>query len=276
MSRRKTQFIGSLVVTVASLLSLYPVVYIMMISLKSKESFLMSPNTFPDVLRFDNYVRAWSIGRIGILGVNTLIVTFISIITSVLIGIAAGYAMEKLIKGKRTHRFLYNYFVAGIIIPFQVIMLPLFKILRTLGLFNSLRGMVIVYTVLNLPFAVFLFCAFVRAIPNELLEAARIDGCSAYRIFGSVIIPLSRSIIITVAIFVGIYIWKDFSVPLVYVSHPLRKTLSIGLLAFKNEYNTNWPVLAAAMVIQTFPVLLGYIVAQKQFIEGITGGSVKG
>lgn len=263
-----------LFVWISIIITLYPLVYMIVISLKTNDEFLSSPNTLPKILYWKNYADAWKIGKIARLGFNTIVVTALTIAACVIFGATAGYAIEKM--SKKDKGIYYNFFIIGLIIPIQVIMIPLFKILKSMSLINNFTGIILLYTALNLPFAVFVFTGFFKSIPDTLIEAARIDGCNYFKSFWLIIFPLCKTVTATIAIFVGMNVWKDFTVPLVYITNPNLKTLSIGLLNFKNQYSSNWPALAAAMIIQTMPIIILFLVMQKDFIKGITSGAVKG
>ncbi|HEY8400768.1 MAG TPA: carbohydrate ABC transporter permease [Cytophagaceae bacterium] len=256
-------------------ISLYPLLYMLILSLKSNDEFLSSPNGFMvKELYLKNYLDAWNMGNFNVLGINTIYMTAATIFLCIIFGATAGYAIEKLC-GK-DGAIYYNYFIIGIIIPIQVIMIPLFKLLKSIHLINNVIGIILLYTALNLSFSIFIFTGFFKTVPNQMIEAARIDGCSYFKSFWVIVFPLCKTITATISIFVGMSVWKDFTVPLIYITNPDLKTLSIGLLSFRNQYMTNWPALSAAMIIQTLPIIILFLAMQKYFIKGITAGAVKG
>jgi raffinose/stachyose/melibiose transport system permease protein len=263
-----------ILVWLAVSVSVYPLIYIITIAMKSSDEFLTNPNGFPGGVYWKNFTDAWVTGRIGLLAWNTIYMTAATILIVVVLSAVTGFSIVKLC-GKEG-KFFYNFFLIGIIMPLQVIMLPLFKILKTLNLINKPAGIILIYAALGLPFAIFVFTGFFKTIPSELIESARIDGCTYFSTFWRIIFPLCKVVTATVAIFVGIDVWKDFTVPLVFVTNPNLKTMSVGLLYFNNEHNTNWPALAAAMLIQTLPIIGLYLAMQERFVEGITAGAVKG
>lgn len=263
-----------ILVWLAVAVAIYPLIYIVTIAMKSSDEFLTNPNSLPKGIYWKNFIDAWNLGHLNSLVWNTLYITAATIILAVLLSAVAGFSIIKLCG--REGKIFYNFFLIGIIMPLQVIMLPLFKILKSLSLINNPAGIILIYVTLGLPFAIFVFTGFFKTIPNELMESARIDGCSYFTTFWRIIYPLCKVVTATVAIFVGIDVWKDFTVPLVFVTNPNLKTMSVGLLYFNNEYNTNWPALAAAMLIQTLPIVGLYLAMQERFVEGITAGAVKG
>ncbi|MHB8063366.1 MAG: carbohydrate ABC transporter permease [Ruminiclostridium sp.] len=262
-------------VWLAVCISLYPLIYIITIALKSNDEFISNPNGLPKGIYWKNFVDAWILGKIGTYAWNTIYMTAATIMIVVIISALTGFAIEKLC-GKKDGKIFYNFFIIGIIMPLQVIMLPLFKILKLLNMINNPIGIIFIYVTLGLPFAIFVFTGFFKSIPDELIESARIDGCTYLKTFWRIVFPLCKVVTATVAIFVGIDVWKDFTVPLVFVTNPALKTLSVGLLYFNNEYNTNWTALSAAMLLQTLPIIGLYIAMQERFVEGITAGAVKG
>jgi raffinose/stachyose/melibiose transport system permease protein len=166
--------------------------------------------------------------------------------------------------------------LCGIFIPVQAVMLPLLSTMKSAGLSNNLFGIALVYTGMNLPLALMLYCGYYRGIPNELLEASVIDGCRSIQTYLFIILPLSKTIVSTVVILSGLQIWRDFFVPLILSSSTKTKTIAISLMHFIGFYNYDWTGICAAMMMQSLPMLIIFVFLQKYFLSGVVAGAVKG
>jgi raffinose/stachyose/melibiose transport system permease protein len=171
---------------------------------------------------------------------------------------------------------LYIIFILGISVPMQVGILSEYLLLSRLRLLNTNIGMVLVYIAYYLPFAVFIFYNFFKTIPAEIQEAAIVDGCSHLRMYGNIIMPLSTAVLTSVAIFSLVWVWNDMFFPLIFISKVSVKTLPLGLITFKGEFRTDYGVLFAGVVLISIPLTTVYLVLQRQFIEGMTLGAIKG
>lgn len=256
------------------IITIYPLILMILTSVRTDQDFNQNAAALPSSIRLMNYVEAWTQGKIAILGLNTIIVTTLTIAFCILFASMTGFAIEKMLTKYST--IVYNYFVIGIIVPIQVLMIPLFKVLKQLNLINKYHGIVLIYIALNLCFAIFMYTGFYKMIPNQLLEAAEIDGSSIYRTFFQIVLPLTKTVTATVAILTGMAVWKDLTVPLIYITNPNLKTLSVGLFYFRNAFADRTTVLMAAMCIQTIPIVILFLLMQKSFIKGIADGAVKG
>ncbi len=262
-------FIGILFV-----ITLYPIVFTVFVSVKTTADFTTNPTGIPTAINWQNFVDAWVGGDFSVLIPNTVIVTVSTIILTVLLSSPAGFALAKLkIKGGN---IMYNYLMLGLTIPFQTIMVPLMKFCRQLNLYNHLYTLVAILTATSIILPVLLYTSFYKSVPNELVEAARLDGCSTFRIWRSVLFPLTKSTNATVAILVGMYAWREYLIPSLFATDPNYKTMVVGIYNFTGSYFNNWPVIFAAVVIQSLPLVILYLLFQKSFVEGITAGSVKG
>lgn len=258
----------------------FPMAWVAYSSFKDDEAILREPLALPSWADADGgaYVRAWEGARLGDYFVNSALVTCASVALILLLGSMAAYALA------RFHHPLgkaaYTLFLAGLMIPAQLAMVPLFFELRALGLLDSKAGLVLVYTANGLPFAVFILAGFFRGLPRTLYEAAVVDGCSEASAFWRVMLPLARPGLVTVAIFQFIGIWKEyfFAFMLVGGGDGGAKTLPLGLanLAIIAQYRSDHGLLFAGIVIVTLPILAIYVFLQGHLVRGITAGAVKG
>lgn len=229
-----------------------------------------SPPSHPD---FSSYSQAWQGNGAGTLGhslVNSLIITAGSVIALIALGALAAYVVAR--RPGRASGLLYVLFVIGIILPFQLGIVPLYAAFRHLGLVGNYAGMIVLYTGLLMPLAVFLYTGFIRALPRDYEEAAHVDGASMLRTFRRVVFPLLRPVTGTVAILCGLIVWNDFFVQLVFLSGTPRQTLPVAVYSFVGAYASQWNLVFAAVVIAIIPILCFFLVAQRQLIRGFTGG----
>jgi raffinose/stachyose/melibiose transport system permease protein len=200
-------------------------------------------------------------------------VTGTSVLLILALGTMAGYAVARY--ESRTNTFILLFFLAGLMLPLKLAVIPLFILLRDLGLLDSRWSLIVTYTAIGLPSAVFIMAGFLRTLPSELEDAARIDGASEPRIMWSVMLPLARPPMAIAAIQNAVPIWNDFFFPLVFIQTDARKTLPQGLTTFMGEYTTDWGMLFAGLTIAAAPITLLYIALSRQFIQGMTAGAVK-
>lgn len=254
----------------------YPLVWMVINSFKSNTDFLNNPSyALPEVWRWDNYSIAWETGNLATTITNSLIVTIPSLFFIVLLGTAAGFALEVLVfKGRGMVLLL---FLAGIMIPGQMIVLPLFNTFFQLGINGSHWPMILIYTAAGLPLTVFMMATFFRAIPREIFEAATIDGASMVRAFFSIGLPMMRNAIVTVAIVQFFLIWNDLLIALIFGGKKSLNTIQVGLLNFSGEYGAiNYGPLFAAICITVFGILILYLFLNQRIMKGLAAGAVKG
>lgn len=171
--------------------------------------------------------------------------------------------------------FVLLFFMAGLMLPLKLAIIPLFILYRDLGILNSHWALIATYTAMGLPSTIFIMTGFIRTLPRELEDAARMDGASEARIMWSVMLPLCRPAMVIAAIYNLVPIWNDFFFPLVFIQNDALKTLPQGMTTFVGEYVTNWGVMFAGLTLAAAPITIVYIILSKQFINGMTSGAVK-
>ena len=255
------------VLIAGSVVMLLPFAWMLSTSLKTPaETFAYPPIWIPSKVAWDNYTRTVAAMPFGRFYLNSLIVTVSVTVLQILVSSLAAFAFARLrFRGREALFLLY---LATLMIPFQVTMIPNFIVVRTLGWYDT-------YQALILPpafsaFSTFLLRQYFRGIPRDLDEAARIDGASSFRIWWSVILPLSGPVLAALAIFVSLNTWNDFLWPLIVTNSQEMRTLPVGLSAFQGQYKTDWNLLMAGSVIAMLPILIVYIIGQRWFIRGIT------
>jgi multiple sugar transport system permease protein len=203
---------------------------------------------------------------------NSLIVSAVTVVSNLLFGALGGYAFARMrFAGSRA---LLALMIATMAIPFQLTMIPTFLVMKRLGLIDSLGALIVPSLVT--PFAVFLLRQFFLSLPRELEEAAWIDGCSRLRVLFTIVLPLSRPALSTVAVLTFLSTWNDLTWPLIALNHDTVYTLQLGLTTFQGQHHTNWAAVMAGNVITVLPVLLAFLGAQKTFIQSITSSGLKG
>ncbi len=259
----------------------FPMIWVAYSSLKADEAIFRETFALPAAgdLRWDNYARAWREARFGDYFLNSVVVTAVSVTLIVYLGALAAYALARFrVSGGPAVFWL---FLAGLMIPAQLAMVPLFFELRALGLLNSRLGLILVYTANGLPFAIFVLAGFFRSLPRTLYEAAIIDGCGEFAAFRRVMLPLARPGLVTVAIFQFIGVWKEYFFAFMLIGGDVdgaARTLPLGLanLAITAQYRSDYGMLFAGLVMVTVPILAVYVVLQKHLVKGVTAGALKG
>ena len=273
-TRRAGEFIRLLPAIIWALVILIPIVFLVFISLRTPEAFAANPLGLPISLDLRNYTDAWNQGTIPSAFANNLIVTAASVIGVTVLSSLAAYAIVRW-AGRAGGR-LYVYFVLGLIVPFQLGLPILFKIWAQLGLVDSLPGVILVQIGAGLPLAVFLYAGFLRSVPLELEEAARLDGAGDIRIFVSVVFPLLRPATATVVILTAISVWNDLIVSLFFLSTPTNQTLPLTVVGFVSIVSSNQPLIFACAVITVLPIIVLFIFLQRFFMSGLTAGALRG
>lgn len=254
--------------------TVYPLFWMVYTSFKSNQDISMNTFALPVKLHFENYAEAWQTARMGEYFLNSIFVTVAAIVITVLIGASAAFILSKF--KFRLQKLVYTSFIIGMLIPLQSVLVPLFIQMRSLKLLDSLWSLILSYTAFGLPITIFVLESFIRAFPDEIIEAAVIDGSSVPRMFFRIILPMSRPAIASVTILSFLNNWKEFSFALIFISDEAKKTLPLGLYNFLGAETNNYAGLTAALVIASIPVLIVYLFMQEQVINGMTAGAVKG
>lgn len=256
------------------LLLAFPVFWGILGSFKSNTEILNSPFSLPKTFSFQYYLSAWDLGKFDVFFFNTAYVTFFGLIIKIAVATMAGYAFGQVrFKGRE---LLFYLFLAGLTLPPQTVIIPLFYQLKSMGLVNSLWGVILPSIASGLPFGVFLMRNTFRGLSKELKESAYMDGASEWRIFLSIMTPLAKPGVVALVIFTFMGMWNDYLLPLIVLITPDKFTIPIGLAAFASEFTTNYPVIFAGSVISMIPTVIVYLIFQRQFIEGVSAGSQKG
>lgn len=250
-----------------------PFVWLLLTSLKGDEDvFAFPPTLWPETFRFSNYAETWSAVPFGSYIVNSVLVSFAVVVSNVVLASLAAYPLARMdFRGKG---LFFVLILSTMMVPEQVIMIPLYQLALQLGLLNTLAALVVPFSVNA--FGIFLMRQFYLSIPQDLEDAAIIDGCSPLRIWWSILVPLSRPAIATLAVFTFVGSWSAFLWPLVVLQESAKFTLPVGLAYLTGTFSANFKYVAAGAVIAILPVLAVYLFLQRAFIDGILSGGVKG
>lgn len=265
-----------LAIALLMLVVTYPLFWLLMGSFKTQDEFFNAPVwSLPSGLEWSNYVDAWSTGNIGLYARNSVLAVFPALFLIVLLGVAAGFALEVMVfRGRNTYLLL---FLIGIMVPPQMILLPLFTIYFQTGLTGTLWPLVITYTATGLPLTVFMMAAFFRAVPREVFEAATLDGAGIVKQFFLIGFPMVRNAVYTVGLVQFFFIWNDLLLALTFTTRSELRTIQVGLLNFSGQFgSTSYGPLFAAICINVFAILAIYLFLNQQIMKGLTAGSVKG
>lgn len=228
----------------------------------------------PQSWSLDNFANAWTRADLGQNFINSLVVTGGAVLLTILVSAMAAFPLSRYKLGWNS--WMLGLFLAGIMLPIRLASVELFTLMRSLNLLDSLSGLVLVYTAIRIPFAVFIFANFMRVLPPELEEAARMDGAGEARILFQVILPLVKPAISIVAIFTAIAVWNDFFFPLIFIFDDDYKTVPLAISVFVGQFRTDWGLVFASLAISMAPILVMYALLARQIREGVgAGGGMK-
>jgi raffinose/stachyose/melibiose transport system permease protein len=267
-------FLSQIVLVGAAAATLIPMIWVLVSSLKDNNQIFAASFSLPRVWHFENYARAWVVGNIGSCFLNSGLVSLVSVLGILYIAAMAAYALARY--QFRLNFALYTYFLMGLMIPWASNLLPLFLTLKAIRAYDTLWALILPYVAFELPFAIFILTGFMKTIPGELEEAALIDGGSRWIVFTRVILPLSKPALATVAVLTFLDVWNEYLFALVFLNNPAKFTLPLGLAAFQTARVAQYGVIMAGIIISVIPVLILYVLLQKQVIKGMTAGALKG
>src|SRR5690625_3151168 len=255
---------------------IYPIIWMFLCSFKSNAEIYRNPWGFPESFSLDNFVHAWTNYQIGTSVFNSLTVTLLGAVLTLVLAIPTAYAIERV--QFRGSSFLFTLYVSAMMIPMVLGWIPLFFLLDKINLLDSLVGLSIVYAVSQLPFTIFVLTSFISTIPKSLEESAAMDGLSPYGVLWKIITPLTTSGIITVTIMNTIQFWNEYFMALIFLQTNEKYTLALAIdyISSEAEYTNAWGTLFASLVIAIVPVIILYIIFQRRIAKGMVEGAIKG
>lgn len=263
-----------IIMIIVAVLFMAPFYFLLVNSVKSLGDILTNAASWPETWVWSNYANAWKITRFTEAFGNSLIITIAGILLIALFSAMAAYRMVR--SNTLLNRIQFTLFVAAMVVPFQSIMIPLLQVIKSLGINNSIPGLILCYLGLGVPLAIFLLHGFVKSIPLEMEEAALVDGAKPYVVFWKIVIPLLQPMLVTVIILNCLWIWNDYLLPSLILQSQHLRTIPIATFAFFGQYTKQWDLALPTLVLGITPILLFFLSLQKYIVEGITSGSVKG
>ena len=264
------RIVGYVTLLIFAIIYLGPLLMLLSTTMKSLPEFFKSPTALPTSLNFNNFVEAWEKASFPRLLLNSLIYTAVSTVLYIITAIFVAFPIARgLVRG---HKLIFTLFVIALFLPPALI--PQFQLILRMGLYNNPIGYMLFFLI-N-PIGIIILVGYIRTLPKELDESAAMDGCGYFRFVWSVIMPLSRPAIATVVVLHAIGIWNELILPTIYLTNEAYFPVTRGLIVFKGVYGSNWPTLAAAVLMLTLPMLILFLILQKYIISGLTAGAVKG
>lgn len=265
--------LSHMVLILACLFILVPAVFLLLGSVKSVGDFFGDPFGLPTSPVFSNYSDAWRDGGLGRPLAVSAVATGLSVLFSTIISALVSHSIANLgLFGSRAWRIV---FVAGLVVPVQLIMLALFIVMRQMGLLGSVWSLVVTYTTFGIPLGVLILVGFFESVPRGLLDAARIDGASQFALFRGIVLPLSGPALLTVTVLNGVWIWNDVFIALMLSTTSATQTLPLAILNFFGTYSSEWGLIFAGVVISAIPVVIAYALGTRVFMRGLSAGALK-
>ena len=274
IKRATSSFFINIVLIIISIISIYPFFWMIFSSLKTAGEFDKNPVGLPKKLYFENYIHIIKESLMVKFMLNSTIITFISLTLILSIGFVTGYLLSRVkFKGRN---ILYSYYIIGILVPVHSLLIPIYILTNKIGLVDNIGGVILPYVAFSLPIAVFLIESYLRNIPKEMEEAANIDGASFTRTMFTIILPISKPILVTVAIIQLFYCWNEFIFALVLLNDPNKFTVPLGLTWFKGPYSDNYPMIMSGVITSIIPITILYFILSGNIIKSMAAGAIKG
>jgi len=249
-----------------------PVIWMIFNSLKTQNELYINIWGPPQIPQWANYPIAWSLADVGTLFRNSLVVSLTSVFFITVLAAIASYSIAKIkFKGSQ---ILFALFIITLLVPQQILVIPLFKIMVTLGIMDTYFSLIFPYIAGGLPLAIFIFTTYFRGIQDELIEAARLDGCGDLRILTRIVLPISWPAISAVVIFEFLECWNEFFLALTFIQKSNLRTLPLGVFAFSSRFITNYSQLFSVLSLSMLPIIIIFLIFQRQFISGLTAGAL--
>lgn len=268
------RWITYLVLGLACVIAIAPFIVTVLASLKTTGELVQGIFSLPEEAQWKNYVDAWNQGQFSRFFLNSIIVVVAVVIPSVMLSTMTGFAFARF--RFRGSNVLFVYLLLGLVIPLQALVVPLYYVLRAMGLLDSLLALILPQIAMSMSFGTLLMRQAFLSLPREIMEAAIVDGASSWSTLWQVMYPLARPMVGTISLMFFIWTWNEFLLPLVVNIDPNYHTLPVGLLYFQQRWTSNIPVIAAGATIVFLPLIAMFLLFQRQLIEGITQGAVKG
>ncbi|OPJ55848.1 carbohydrate ABC transporter permease [Alkalithermobacter paradoxus] len=258
-----------------AVIQVFPLVWLLFFSLKTNQEIFNTPAlSLPLNPHWENYVKVWTQGNIGVYFFNSIWITVVAVFVTILLASCVTFAITRM-KWKYKD-FVLGIFMVGLMIPVHSTLIPLFSFFKSVKLMDNPMSIVLTYIAFNLSLTIMILSGFYYTLPKEIEEAAIMDGCSIHRMFFQIILPMTTPVVVTTAIINMIYNWNEFVFVNTFISSDKYKTLTVGIQNFVGQYSTDWGAIGATLMISVLPILLAFFILSDRIIEGITAGSIKG
>lgn len=271
-SKWRKALLSTVMILLAAIIAV-PLYYIVVNTFKTQGDMVTSPLGLPADLTFDNYKQVLTDPRMYRSFGNTFYVTALSVLLQLLVGAMAAFAM--IMRTSKFNLILGNVLLIGFIVPGQSTLIPLYRTLVGFQLVDSLNGLVVMYLGGSI-FCYFLIQGYMKTLPYEIIEAARLDGAGAVQIFWRIVLPLIKPILVTVGVFQTMWVWNDFLLPTVFISTPARRTVVLQVYNAVSEFTTDWPRFMTVSVVALIPMVIFFIFTQRHIVSGLLAGGLKG
>ncbi|ANZ41133.1 sugar ABC transporter permease [Lentzea guizhouensis] len=271
---RLTRWVVAIPMALLALATVYPLVFTANVAMKTRREYVLDRFSPAGSLSFDNVVRAWTSVGMSRYFLNSVVVVTCSVALLLLLGSMAGFVLARL--RFRGSSVLFLGVLAALFIPFQVIMVPLARIMADTGLLDTYPGLVLAYVAQFLPFTIFLLTSYYSTVPAEIVDAARIDGNSVYGVYWRIMLPIGTPALLSVGVLNALFCWNDVLISLLVMPSAEHRTLMVGVTSLRGQYSDDIPTFASGVLIAAVPVLLVYLFLQRQIADGVTAGSTKG
>ena len=274
--KKREGLFNHLILMILAMTIILPLLVLLFNSVKPQSEFATNPLGFPNEIRLMNYYDAWVIGGYARIFLNSFILVAGTLIVNLTLSGMAAFSLAVLNPRGKMTIVLGIYLLVGISIPAQMFILPLFILWKNLYLTNTRIGLIIIYSALNAPFAVFLIRSYMIQLPSELFDAAKIDGANALQLFYKIALPLSWPVFLTTGLVVGLAVWNEFLFALTFMQTEAYKPISTILFAFQSRFENDYSLVSAASIMMAAPIAILFMFFQRKFIAGLTGGGLKG
>jgi multiple sugar transport system permease protein len=271
---RLTRWVVAIPMAALALATVYPLVFTTNVAMKTRREYVLDRFSPADAVSWDNIVKAWTSVGMSRYFLNSVIVVACAVALLLLFGSMAGFALARL--RFRGSSVLFLGILAALFIPFQVIMVPMARIMADAGLVDTYPGLVLAYVAQFLPFTIFLLTSYYSTVPPDIVDAARIDGNTVYGVYWRIMLPIGAPALLSVGVLNALFCWNDVLISLLMMPSAEHRTLMVGVTSLRGQYSDDIPTFASGVLIAAVPVLVVYLFLQRQIADGVTAGSTKG
>lgn len=275
--RKSKNKITAAIAFLVGILTVIPFLWLVLLSFKTDTQILNEPFSLPEVWNFDNYKRALSVLNLPLMYKNTIILVVVTQVIGLCVTFMSSYAISRFVgRYRKAQNALYMFLLIGLIIPSYILLFPLYRVTVILHLQNTYMSLIMPLTATSISFNTLLFVGFLRSFPQELEEAAIIDGCNLFRLCVRIVIPVIKPVFATLIVFNAIYVWNEYPLSVTLISDADKTTISLGASMFRGTYSMDYSGMIASAVLVIVPQLIFYVLLQKHIVKGMTAGAVKG